>query len=187
MHKDTAHEIAIGSVKSMIGHTKAAAGAAGVIKAALALHHKVIPPTLKADEPDPDLDINRTAFYLNQRSRPWVTRSETARPRRAGVSAFGFGGSNFHVVLEEHTPEKSHVSWDGSVEIAAFSAPDTATLLKDLETFRKSLTPDFIADDEEKLHLVAHACATSRQTYERSDQLRLLMVLNQTDDPPSHD
>jgi acyl transferase domain-containing protein len=94
-HESAARDIAIGSVKSMIGHTKAAAGAAGIIKAALALHHKVIPPTLKADEPDPDIDINQSCFYLNQRSRPWVAPVKDPLPRRAGVSAFGFGGAIF--------------------------------------------------------------------------------------------
>ncbi|MGM0394680.1 MAG: beta-ketoacyl synthase N-terminal-like domain-containing protein, partial [Thermodesulfobacteriota bacterium] len=176
-------DIAIGSVKSMIGHTKAAAGAAGIIKTALALHHKVIPPTLKADEPDPDLDITKSCFYLNQRSRPWVTPGNNMVPRRAGVSAFGFGGSNFHVVLEEHTPEKDHVSWDGSVQIAAFSARDTDALCKDLEAFKTALIPDFPADDEEMQDLIARACAASRNAFKPDDPFRALMVLNKTDDP----
>ena len=63
---------AIGSVKSNIGHTKAAAGAAGLIKAALAVHHKILLPTLKADEPDPKLAIENSQFYLNTATRPWV-------------------------------------------------------------------------------------------------------------------
>ncbi len=95
--------IALGSVKSQIGHTKAAAGAAGLIKAALALHHKILPPTLNVTQPNPQLAIEATPFYLNTESRPWIRANGT--PRRAGVSAFGFGGTNFHVVLEEHTAE----------------------------------------------------------------------------------
>ncbi|HSB54077.1 MAG TPA: beta-ketoacyl synthase N-terminal-like domain-containing protein, partial [Gemmatimonadales bacterium] len=110
---------ALGSVKSMIGHTKAAAGAAGLVKAALAVYHKVLPPTLKADQPDEALGLDASPFYLNTRSRPWLAAD--GRPRRAGVSAFGFGGSNFHLVIEEHRPEKASVAWDGSVEIFAFS------------------------------------------------------------------
>ncbi len=182
-HEDSSHEIAIGSVKSMIGHTKAAAGAAGVIKATLALHHKVIPPTLKAEDPDPDLEINESVFYLNQRSRPWVVRGNTPLPRRAGVSAFGFGGSNFHVVLEEHAGEKTQVSWDGSVQIAAFSARDTDALLKDLNVFKNRVTPDFSPDDEETRHLVARACADSRSAFQPGDPFRVLMVITRTDDP----
>ncbi|HEV2606668.1 MAG TPA: beta-ketoacyl synthase N-terminal-like domain-containing protein, partial [Xanthomonadaceae bacterium] len=91
---------ALGSVKSQIGHTKAAAGAAGLFKAVMALHHKVLPPSIKIDAPNPKLNIERSPFYLNTRTRPWIRNS--AHPRRASVSAFGFGGSNFHVALEEY-------------------------------------------------------------------------------------
>src|SRR5690606_246086 len=84
---------ALGSVKSMIGHTKAAAGAAGLIKAALAIYHRTLPPTLKVRRPSPVLEHRDSPFYLAPRKRPWWTGG---RPRRAGVSAFGFGGSNFH-------------------------------------------------------------------------------------------
>src|SRR5205823_6944866 len=85
---------ALGSVKSQIGHTKAAAGAAGLIKAALALHHKVLPPTIKVTKPLDALAAADTPFYVNTEPRPWLPRDR--HPRRAGVSAFGFGGSNFH-------------------------------------------------------------------------------------------
>ncbi|WP_437590989.1 SDR family NAD(P)-dependent oxidoreductase [Sorangium sp. So ce1000] len=92
---------ALGSVKSQIGHTKAAAGAAGLFKAIMALHHKVLPPTIKVDKPNPKLEIEKTAFYLNTEARPWIRPGD--HPRRASVSSFGFGGSNFHVALEEYT------------------------------------------------------------------------------------
>ncbi len=95
--------IALGSVKSQIGHTKAAAGAASMIKVALALHHKILPPTINVQQPHPQLDIENSPFYLNTETRPWI-RGE--HPRRAGVSAFGFGGTNFHIVLEEYEPEQ---------------------------------------------------------------------------------
>ena len=90
---------ALGSVKSQIGHTKAAAGAAGLIKTILALRHGVIPPTIKIDAPAPALA--GSPFYPSIEARPWIRGGD--HPRRAGVSAFGFGGSNFHVALEEHT------------------------------------------------------------------------------------
>ena len=90
---------ALGSVKSQLGHTKAAAGAAGLLKAALALHRKVLPPTLKVTKPLEPLAAGRTPFYLNTVRRPWLP--PRGHPRRAGVSSFGFGGSNFHCVLEE--------------------------------------------------------------------------------------
>ena len=93
---------AIGTVKSMISHTIPAAGIAGLIKAALALHHKVLPPTLHCDEPNPDLGLERTPFYPNTTTRPWISDGDS--PRRAAVSAFGFGGINAHVVLDETGP-----------------------------------------------------------------------------------
>lgn len=99
--------IALGSVKSQIGHTKAAAGAASLIKTALALHHKVLPPTINVDEPNPKLDIKNSSFYLNTQTRPWI-RVEGQLPRRAGVSSFGFGGTNYHVVLEEYEAKQEN-------------------------------------------------------------------------------
>ena len=91
--------IGIGSVKSQIGHTKAAAGAAGLIKLSLALQHRILPPTIKVEQPADS--FTGSPLHVSTRTRPWFRTPE--RPvRRAGLSAFGFGGTNFHVVLEEH-------------------------------------------------------------------------------------
>jgi len=100
--------IALGSVKSQIGHTKTAAGSAGIIKTALALYHKILPPTINIDNPNPKLGIEDSSFYLNTDTRPWINTAKT--PRRAGVSSFGFGGSNYHFVLEEYQPEMNNDS-----------------------------------------------------------------------------
>ncbi len=112
---------ALGSVKSQIGHTKAAAGAAGLIKAALALHHKVLPPTIKVDQPAEVVAPGVSPFYVNTEARPWLPHPD--HPRRAAVSAFGFGGSNFHCVLEEAEAEATATPWDGDDQIVAFSGP----------------------------------------------------------------
>ncbi len=93
---------AIGSVKSNIGHTKSTAGVAGLIKVALALHHKVLPPTIHVSTPNPEAQRAGGALYVNTESRPWL-QTDATTPRRAAVSAFGFGGTNFHAVLEEYT------------------------------------------------------------------------------------
>ena len=93
---------AIGSVKSMIGHTKATAGVAGLAKVALALYHKVLPPTLGVTQPNPKARFGEGPLYINSETRPWIHGVQD-HPRRAGVSAFGFGGTNFHAVLEEYT------------------------------------------------------------------------------------
>lgn len=93
---------AVGSVKSMIGHTKTVAGMASMIKTALALKHRVLPPTIGVDKPTSRFDFAQSPFYINSKTRPWI-EDMGEHPRRAGVSAFGFGGTNFHVVLEEYT------------------------------------------------------------------------------------
>ncbi|HNJ44334.1 MAG TPA: polyketide synthase, partial [Acidobacteriota bacterium] len=94
--------IALGSVKSNIGHLKGAAGAAGMLKAVLALHHKVLPPSLNFHKPNPNLDFTHSPFYVNTELKPWPTPA--CGVRRAAVSAFGFGGTNFHGVFEEYIP-----------------------------------------------------------------------------------
>ncbi len=91
---------ALGSVKSMIGHCLPASGSAGLIKAALALYHKVLPPTLNCENPNPELGLETAPFYINSETRPWIHGHPL--PRRAGVNAFGFGGINAHAILEEY-------------------------------------------------------------------------------------
>ena len=90
---------ALGSVKSQMGHTKAAAGAASLLKITHALAHKILPPTIKVDAPAPAL-TDQSAFYINTSARPWIKSRK--HPRRASVSAFGFGGTNYHMTLEEY-------------------------------------------------------------------------------------
>ena len=109
----------MGSAKSNIGHLKAGAGAAGLLKAVWALHEKLLPPTLNSERPNPNIPFAETPFYLNHDLREWSQQAGT--PRRAGVSAYGFGGTNFHVVLEEHTPGLA--SGNGRTVHAAASLP----------------------------------------------------------------
>ncbi len=153
---------ALGSVKSQIGHTKAAAGAAGLIKAALALHHRVVPPTLKIERPNPALNIDSSPFSLPTVARPWM--SSTRGPRLAAVSSFGFGGSNFHTVLEEYGSRRGAPSWDGSVELVAISAPDVAGLQAKLAELGKTET-------------LAAFAQTARASFKVSDAHRMVVVL----------
>ncbi|WP_020672464.1 type I polyketide synthase [Amycolatopsis nigrescens] len=90
---------ALGSVKPNIGHLDAAAGVAGFIKAVLALHHEMIPPTIEFARPNPHIPFAGSPFFVNTERRPWPRLAGT--PRRCGVSSFGIGGTNAHVVLEE--------------------------------------------------------------------------------------
>ena len=162
---------ALGSVKSQIGHTKAAAGAAGLIKAALALYNKVLPPTIKVNEPLPEVTGGRTPFYINTDKRPWI--SAEGHPRRAAVSAFGFGGSNFHCVLEEHDAARTATDWDGEVQILPFSAADRAGLFSVLEGIPAEATWSETRD----------LAARFRSKYDPSLAFRLVLVVEKTGAP----
>ena len=95
--------IGLGSAKSNIGHLKAGAGAAGLLKATMAIYHKVLPPTLNSRQSNPNIDFPNTPFFLIHEPQAW--EAPKGAPRRvAGVSAYGFGGTNFHLVLEEYIP-----------------------------------------------------------------------------------
>lgn len=93
---------AIGSVKSMIGHSQAASGMAGLIKTALALYFRTLPPTLNVQAANTQIDWTKSPCYVNSRTKAWEHSTSQQHPRRAAVSAFGFGGVNAHAVLEEY-------------------------------------------------------------------------------------
>ena len=141
---------AIGSVKSMIGHCQAAAGIAGLIKTALALYQRVLPPTLNVEKPNNQIDWQNSPCYINTKARPWIharphpllkasdpTVEDSLPPRRAGVSAFGFGGVNAHVVLEEieepEEAERASLQHDWESEVFCFADRDVTALAQRLE------------------------------------------------------
>ncbi len=117
------HSVALGSVKSNIGHLKGAAGAAGFLKAALALHHKTLPPSMHCERPNPDIDFAHSPLYVNTELRPWDVPADSVR--RAGLSAFGFGGTNFHAVIEEYIPHR--LNGNGKRSIAVSDIPQKAS------------------------------------------------------------
>ncbi|WP_345873401.1 SDR family NAD(P)-dependent oxidoreductase [Shewanella algae] len=141
--------IALGSIKSQVGHTKSTAGTAGVIKAALALHHKVLPPTINVKQPNPKMAVEQSPFYLNTQTRPWMPRTD-GTPRRAAVSSFGFGGTNFHLVLEEHSPElpKQPARLRRTPLPLLFCAPDKPALEQEISALLKTLNSDAHGDLE---------------------------------------
>lgn len=119
---------AIGSVKTNIGHTDTAAGVAGLIKAALVLNHRQIPPSLHFERPNPQIDFANSPFYVNTSLRVLPPRDE---PYRASVSSFGLGGTNAHAVLEESPVTPSSPSTRAlhllTLSAKTLSALDSAT------------------------------------------------------------
>ncbi|XXX73993.1 amino acid adenylation domain-containing protein [Sorangium sp. So ce134] len=127
-HTDARAFCALGSIKSNLGHLDNAAGIAGLIKCALALHHGEIPPTLHADPVSPALDVEASPFYVAQASRPWP---QTGGPRRAAVSSFGIGGTNAHAILEAwEGAARSDDASPGSPELLLLSARTEEGLAK---------------------------------------------------------
>ncbi|MBV8676883.1 MAG: acyltransferase domain-containing protein, partial [Planctomycetaceae bacterium] len=164
---------ALGSIKSQIGHTKAAAGAAGLIKAALALHRKVLPPTAKVTRPLDGVLPGASPFFVNTEARPWMRPA--GHPRRAAVSSFGFGGSNFHCVLEEAGPAMPGIDWDGDVQIVAVSADSRGGLLRALDVWPER--PAW-----EGLRVEA---ARSRARFDPGEACRLLLVVDRERTDPA--
>ena len=146
----------IGSVKSAIGHTDTAAGAAGLIKTVLALEHGLLPPSLHFERPNPEIDFESSPFQVNAELRLWEANGT---PRRAGVSSFGMGGTNAHVILEEAPPvEPSGPSRPWQVLVLSAKTPTA------LETMRERLA-EFLASDGRDLPLadVAYTLEVGRR------------------------
>ncbi|HVR09334.1 MAG TPA: amino acid adenylation domain-containing protein, partial [Thermoanaerobaculia bacterium] len=121
---------ALGSVKTNVGHLDVAAGICGLIKAAEALAHRELPPSLHFEVPNPKLGLESGPFYVNSRLQPWPVGDG---PRRAGVSSFGIGGTNAHVVVEEApalgpAPESAAAAPARMLELVLLSARAPAAL-----------------------------------------------------------
>ena len=141
-HKPDRAHIALGSVKSQVGHTKAAAGAAGMIKAVLALHHKVLPPTINVERPNPKFDLEKSAIYINTATRPWIQKNQ---PRRASCSAFGFGGINVHIAMEEYMnrPQQKAYRIHQPYQTALLFRSSKQSLIETCQKYLQALTgPD---------------------------------------------
>ncbi|MEV6051830.1 SDR family NAD(P)-dependent oxidoreductase [Streptomyces sp. NPDC052107] len=177
---------ALGSVKSQIGHTKCAAGLAGLIKTALALYTGVTPPTLHLERPNPAWAEGDSPFVFHTRARPWTA---PAAERLAGVSAFGFGGTNFHAVLAAHAdavpPRQSLDAWPA--ELFLFRGRDTAAALRQAEEILRAAEADgqpwrlrdlalATAHRADTSHEPVRAALVARDTEELTAQLRRLLA-----------
>ncbi|MFG2605995.1 SDR family NAD(P)-dependent oxidoreductase [Streptomyces sp. NPDC048514] len=150
---------AVGSVKGNIGHATAAAGVAGLHKVLLSLRHRTLVPTLHVEEPNQHFDFASSPFYLNTRTRPWD--APAAHPRRACVSAFGFSGSNAHIVLEEYVPAPAprHRGTAGGRHLFVLSARTPDALTRQAGRLRDHLAEAPGAD----VAATAHTLQTGRE------------------------
>ena len=126
---------AIGSVKTNVGHLDAASGMTGLIKTVLSLRHQTIPASLHYVKPNPQIKFEGTRFYVNTSTSPWPSPNG---PRRAGVSAFGVGGTNAHVVLEE-APRQTSLSDDGELQVLPVSARSSEALARSCQSLADHL------------------------------------------------
>jgi len=148
---------ALGSVKSNIGHLDAAAGVAGFIKATLALKNREIPPSLHFTTLNPEINFDRTPFYVNATHKKW---HNDKYPLRAGVSSFGIGGTNAHIILEE-APEQAVSSPGRASQLLVFSAKTATALEKNMENFRTYLEEN----DETELADIAYTLQIGRAAF----------------------
>lgn len=146
----------IGSVKSNIGHLTPAAGVAGAIKTALILKHKTIPPTLHFKRPNPNLQLNQTPFKINTELYAFPESK-----KYAGVSSFGVGGTNVHLVLEQAAERKSNQAQD-SVNLFVLSAPNT----HNLSEMPQRLAAHLRSQAKINLNDVAFTLLTGRQHFD---------------------
>lgn len=186
-------QCAIGSVKSMISHCLTAAGAASLIKTALALHHKILPPTL-CNQPHPALGLEQTPFYINNETRPWI-HGNAKIPRRAGVNAFGFGGINAHLILEEYPGQAPQYHTAGQwpfelILLAATSRSGLIAQIKRLQTFIQSCTDCRLLDLAYTLLTPVTESATQRLAIVTDSvadlDKKLQFTLDKLQDPERH-
>jgi acyl transferase domain-containing protein/surfactin synthase thioesterase subunit/acyl carrier protein/short-subunit dehydrogenase len=125
-HRDHPTSVAIGSVKENIGHLEAAAGIAGLTKVVLCIRHRTLPPSLAAQRPNPLIPFEKGAFRTPAVPEPW----EGPRPLRAGLSSFGFGGANAHVIVQEPPPDTAPPTPARRAEVLLLSARTAPALSK---------------------------------------------------------
>ncbi len=149
---------AIGSVKTNIGHLGSAAGIAGFIKALYALKNKTLPASLHFNAPNPEIDFASTPFYVSHKSQPWEEKHES---RFAGVSSFGVGGTNAHIVLQE-APERQLADCTSTSYVLVLSAKTKATL----QTYAKNLATYLKAHPETNLRDFTYSITCGRNSFD---------------------
>jgi len=176
-HTDRKGYCALGSVKTNVGHLDTAAGLAGLIKATLALAHEELPPSLHFERPNPAIDFENSPFFVIDRLRPWPRGSV---PRRAGVSAFGIGGTNAHAVLEEaplSEPASPSVRPTQVVTLSGRSAEALDAAVRDLADWLEPAPSDLSLEDVAFTRNVGRRAFEYRRAFVAKDRAELLEKL----------
>jgi len=160
-HTQDRNFCAIGSLKSNVGHMVIAAGAAGLIKTALALSRKTLPPSINFTQPTPKIDFARTPFRVQTQLAPWP--GSGTGPRRAAVSAFGFGGTNAHAVLEEAPPQAPSTPPPRGAELVIVSARTAPALAEASGNLARYL--EAAPDDPAVFADIAHTLQVGRRGF----------------------
>jgi acyl transferase domain-containing protein len=166
---------ALGFVKANIGHLDAAAGVAGFIKTVLALNHRLIPPSVNFDSPNPKIDFENSPFYVNRELKGW---KGNGYPLRAGVSSFGIGGTNAHVVLEEWSEDHPGEPGSRPYQLVLLSAKTETAL----DRMTKNLA-DYLKENPELLADAAYTLQVGRRAFSHR---RMLVCPNQHEAIPLH-
>ncbi|WP_252723820.1 polyketide synthase [Winogradskyella psychrotolerans] len=149
---------AVGSIKSNIGHLTAAAGVAGVIKTTLALKHRQIPASLGFEKPNPSIDFENSPFFVNNKLRPWQSEAS----RMAGVSSFGVGGTNVHIVVEEYKSKVKDSDSGRPLQLLAWSAKSQNSQ----EGYKNALSDFIKTNSDVELADIAYSLNATRDVFQ---------------------
>ncbi|MEI8055437.1 MAG: amino acid adenylation domain-containing protein [bacterium] len=166
------HKCVIGSVKANIGHADTAAGIAGLIKVCKMLEHKVIPKQINYDTINTELHLDNTSFEIVTETRRWDQKNNVSRI--AGVSAFGIGGTNAHVIVSEYVPDIQDTVQEQPLN---YILPLSAKSLSSLESYRKNFI-DYLANTTDNIQNIAYTLQLKREHFD----CRLSIVCNSVTD-----
>ncbi|WP_052825919.1 type I polyketide synthase [Neotamlana nanhaiensis] len=149
---------AIGSIKGNFGHTTSAAGVAGLIKVMLSLKHKQLPPLVGFKNPNPNIDFKNSPFYINANLSPWEAKNG---PRRAGISSFGVGSTNVHVIVEEYDNPEIKTDSGRPFNLLTWSAKSQNSL----NLYKSSLSNYLIKENNTSIADIAYSLSNTREDF----------------------